>query len=68
VPRWSRATGAGTGGVEPKPLAIHGIYQSREYQPAALRAFLDELPLSGMSAAFAVDYFAFSQERPCSRK
>ena len=29
--------------LEPKPLAIHGIYQSREYQPAALRAFLDEL-------------------------
>ncbi|WP_263317067.1 LysR substrate-binding domain-containing protein, partial [Enterobacter hormaechei] len=23
--------------LEPKPLAIHGIYQSREYQPAALR-------------------------------
>ena len=22
--------------LEPKPLAIHGIYQSREYQPAAL--------------------------------
>jgi DNA-binding transcriptional LysR family regulator len=29
--------------LEPKPLAIHGIYQSREYQPAALRVFLDEL-------------------------
>ena len=29
--------------LEPKPLAIHGIYQSREYQPAALRAFLDAL-------------------------
>ncbi|EKS7105483.1 MULTISPECIES: LysR family transcriptional regulator [Enterobacter cloacae complex] len=27
----------------PKPLAIHGIYQSREYQPAALRVFLDEI-------------------------
>ena len=31
------------GVLEPKPLAIHGIYQSREYQPAALRAFLDAL-------------------------
>jgi DNA-binding transcriptional LysR family regulator len=29
--------------LEAQPLAIHGIYQSREYQPAALRAFLDEL-------------------------
>ena len=29
--------------LEPKALAIHGIYQSREYQPAALRVFLDEL-------------------------
>ena len=29
--------------LEPKPLAIHGIYQSREYKPAALRAFLDAL-------------------------
>lgn len=27
----------------PKSLAIYGIYQSREYQPAALRVFLDEL-------------------------
>lgn len=27
----------------PKSLAIHGIYQSREYQPAAIRVFLDEL-------------------------
>ena len=27
--------------LTPKPLAIYGIYQSREYQPAALRVFLD---------------------------
>ncbi|MGN7788507.1 LysR family transcriptional regulator [Enterobacter sp. 22452] len=30
-------------GLKPKTLAIHGIYQSREYQPAALRVFLDEI-------------------------
>ena len=29
--------------LTPKALAIHGIYQSREYQPAALRVFLDEI-------------------------
>ncbi|MBM3070334.1 LysR family transcriptional regulator [Enterobacter sp. RHBSTW-00994] len=29
--------------LTPKPLAIYGIYQSREYQPAALRLFLDEI-------------------------
>jgi DNA-binding transcriptional LysR family regulator len=29
--------------LRPKSLAIYGIYQSREYQPAALRVFLDEL-------------------------
>ena len=29
--------------LTPKPLAIYGIYQSREYQPAALRVFLDAL-------------------------
>lgn len=27
----------------PKSLAIYGIYQSREYQPASIRVFLDEL-------------------------
>ncbi|NTX67933.1 LysR family transcriptional regulator [Lelliottia amnigena] len=27
----------------PKPIAIYGIYLSRDYQPAALRAFLDAL-------------------------
>lgn len=27
--------------LTPKPLSIFGIYQSREYQPAALRLFLD---------------------------
>lgn len=30
-------------GLTPKPLDIYGIYQSREYQPAALRVFLDAL-------------------------
>lgn len=30
-------------GLTPKPLAIYGIYQSREYQPASLRVFLDAL-------------------------
>lgn len=29
--------------LTPKALAIHGIYQSREFQPAALRVFLDEI-------------------------
>jgi len=29
--------------LTPKPLAIHGIYQSRDYQPAALRVLLDEI-------------------------
>lgn len=29
--------------LTPKALAIHGIYQSREYQHAALRVFLDEI-------------------------
>lgn len=29
--------------LTPKPLDIYGIYQSREYQPAALRVFLDAL-------------------------
>jgi DNA-binding transcriptional LysR family regulator len=29
--------------LTPKPLAIYGIYQSREYQPAALRVFLDAI-------------------------
>lgn len=27
----------------PKSLAIYGIYQSRDYQPASIRVFLDEL-------------------------
>ena len=27
----------------PKPIAIYGIYLSRDYQPAALRVFLDAL-------------------------
>jgi molybdate transport repressor ModE-like protein len=30
-------------GLTPRTLAIHGIYQSREYQPAALRVFLDHI-------------------------
>ena len=30
-------------GLKPRTLTIHGIYQSREYQPAALRVFLDEI-------------------------
>lgn len=30
-------------GLTPKPLDIYGIYQSREYQPAAIRVFLDAL-------------------------
>lgn len=50
--------------LEPKPFAIHGIYQSREYQPAALRVFLDELSRYGIRR----NYFAFSQETSCSRK
>lgn len=29
--------------LTPRTLAIHGIYQSREYQPAALRVFLDHI-------------------------
>lgn len=29
--------------LTPKPLAIYGIYQSRDFQPAAQRVFLDEL-------------------------
>lgn len=29
--------------LTPRTLAIHGIYQSREYQPAALRMFLDHI-------------------------
>jgi DNA-binding transcriptional LysR family regulator len=29
--------------LTPKPLAIYGIYQSREYQPGALRLLLDEI-------------------------
>jgi len=27
----------------PKPIGIFGIYQSRDYQPAAQRVFLDAL-------------------------
>jgi len=31
------------GAFTPKPIGIFGIYQSRDYQPAAQRVFLDAL-------------------------
>ncbi|MNP71071.1 hypothetical protein D3C76_1674030 [compost metagenome] len=31
------------GDLTPKPIGIFGIYQSRDYQPAAQRLFLDAL-------------------------